>query len=190
MPRDAEQVYDELLVLRCVEGEEAAFTELVGRWQGRLFGHALGLLGRPDAAVDAVQETWLALVRELPRLRDPASFGGFAHRILARRCADRGRRQARERRLVTRLDVAVASSAPPTAERQSDAARLREALARMPSDRRVLLALHYLHEVPIADIAATLHVPRGTVKSRLHEARAELKRALETRRDPCPSSTT
>lgn len=191
MTRTSDQIYDELLVLRCRDGDTEAFTELVGRWQARLYGHALQLTGRRDAAQDAVQETWVAIVRGLARLEDPASFPGFAHRILARRCVDWTRGQQRGRRMRDALAEPPESTpkrGPSAAERESDATRLRELLAKMPSDRRVLLALHYLQDVPVARIASILHVPQGTVKSRLHTARAELKRALEGR-SPCPSST-
>ena len=56
--------------------------------------------------------------------------------------------------------------------------RVHEALARLPSDRRALLVLHYLHDLSLAEIASTLRIPIGTVKSRLHAARAQLKSAL------------
>ena len=77
---------------------------------------------------------------------------------------------------------------PATAEQNSDALRVREALAQLPSDRRTLLALHYLHDLSVAEIASTLRIPIGTVKSRMHAARAQLKGALnQQRREPCPS---
>jgi RNA polymerase sigma factor (sigma-70 family) len=191
MQRTAEAVRDELLVLRSRDGDAIAFGELVERWQGRLFGHALQLTGRPDAALDAVQETWIAVVRGLSRLEDPARFPGFAHRILARRCADWTRRQERRRRTERALADAQPAPAPErSAEHASDAARVRELLAALPMERRTLLALHYLHDLPIARIAAILRIPPGTVKSRLHEARAQLRRALQGRPTPCPSSTT
>jgi hypothetical protein len=57
MARAADQVYDELLVLRCASGDRAALAELIERWQPRRVGYATRLTGRPDVAVDAVQET-------------------------------------------------------------------------------------------------------------------------------------
>lgn len=196
--RSAEQVYDELLVLRCQDGDRPAFAELVKRWQGRLFGHALQLTGRRDAAQDAVQETWLAIVRQLSRIDDPAHFAGFAHRILARRCADWTRGQSRRRRLRDEVSAARGPQrSASTAERDSDAERIREALSRLPTDRRVVVALHYLHDLSVAEIASMLDLPSGTVKSRLHAARVQLRAGLSrgslqdgaplTRREPCPS---
>jgi len=187
MARAADQVYDELLVLRCASGDRAALAELIERWQPRLVGYATRLTGRPDVAVDAVQETWLAMVREFPRLDDPARFGGMAYRILSRRCADWGRGQGRRWRMTQGLAEGGAADSPSTAEQQSDAARVRERLDQLPSDSRVVVALHYFYDLSVADIAATLQIPGGTVKSRLHKARQQLRSALEPRRDPCPS---
>jgi RNA polymerase sigma-70 factor (ECF subfamily) len=188
MTRSAEQVYDELLVLRVRDGDEEAFAELFSRWNRRLTAHAFRLTGRADAASDAAQETWLAILRGLDRLDDPARFPGFAHRILTRRCADWTRRVSRQRRALA--ESRGAASGEGGAETASDLERVREALARIPVPRRVVVTLHYLHELSVAEIAGILRVPAGTVKSRLHDAREQLRSALEGRRTPCPSSRT
>jgi RNA polymerase sigma factor (sigma-70 family) len=188
MKRSAEQIYDELLVLRARDGDEAAFAELFSRWNGRLTGHAFRLTGRADAAHDAVQDTWLAIVRGLGRLDDPARFPGFAHRILTRRCADWTRGVIRQRR--AHGEYQSAASGDGGAETASDLERVREALARISVARRVVVTLHYLNELSVAEIAALLRVPAGTVKSRLHDAREQLRSALQGRKTPCPSSKT
>ena len=115
MPRTAAQIRQELLVIRCQQGDEDAFRELVGLLQPGLHAHALQLTGRPEAARDAVQETWLAVVAGLGRLHDPARFAGWAHRILARKCADWTRRQQRRRRLdaAVRHEGEALAAAPP-----------------------------------------------------------------------------
>jgi RNA polymerase sigma factor (sigma-70 family) len=191
MTRSARQVYDELLVLRAREGDHEAFAELFSRWNGRLTGHAFRLTGRADAARDAVQETWLAILRGLDRLDDPARFPGFAHRILARRCADWTRGVVRRRRvLADELADGGESVDGGGAEAASDLERLREALARISVPRRVVITLHYLHDLSVAEIAGVLRIPAGTVKSRLHDAREQLRRALAGRKTPCPSSRT
>ena len=189
MAHSAAQIFDELLVLRCGKGDPEAFAALVENHQPRLFAHAMQLTGRRDVALDMVQDTWLALIRGLPKLRDPANFAGYAHRVLARRCVDWTRRQQRQRR----VDLALTAEAlvrvglpQANAETASDAVRIREALDRLAPDRRVTMVLHYLQDLPVARIASLLRIPAGTVKSRLHAARGELKRALDRRNDPCP----
>jgi len=187
MSRARDQVYDELLVLRCGEGDEAAFAELAERWQGRLLAHAMQLTGRRDAAQDAVQETWLALIRSLHRIEDPARFPAYAHRILTRRCADHVRRQQRRREVMGIVGGELASPLParsvdgPLTDQAVDARQLRDAIGALPEDGRILLALHYLYDLPLMDIATLLRIPRGTVKSRLHRTRNALRSLLEKR---------
>ncbi len=177
MKRTQAQIYDELLVLQAQGGDESAFAQLVSRHQRRLLGHAYQLTGRDEAAKDVVQDTWLAVIRGLSRLDDPARFAAFAHRILVRRCADWTRRTQRQRNLTGALEREGTASA--TTGSDDLAFPLRAQLDRLPSDRRTILALHYLQDIPLSDIAELLRIPLGTVKSRLHHARQQLKRALE-----------
>lgn len=186
MSRSTESVYDELLVLRAQAADADAFAELFSRWNPRLTAYAFRLTGRRDAAQDAVQETWLAILRGLDRLEDPARFPAFAHRIATRRCADWTRRVVRDRRALA--SACEANARETGAELASDTHRLRDALARIPVAFRVAVTLHYLHDLSVAEIAGLLGVPAGTVKSRLHDAREKLRSALDGRRKPCPSS--
>ena len=96
-PRDIET---ELLVIRAQGGDREAIRELFGLWNGRLAAHAGRLLGVHASldASDAVQEAWVAIVRRIGRLSDPALFAPWAHRIVAHKCADASRRAGRERR--------------------------------------------------------------------------------------------
>lgn len=174
--RTAAQIREELLVIRCQQGEEAAFTELVSLFQPRLLGHAFQLTGRPEAARDAVQETWLAIVSGMSRLDDPARFAGYAHRILVRRCADWTRRQQSRRKLASAVRSEAESAAPVTSDAAPPLSRL---LNKLSTDRRTLLALHYVQGLSVRDIATLLRIPSGTVKSRLHHARKALERAME-----------
>ena len=183
MQRSHERIRDELLVLRCQDHDPEAFAELVAHFQGRLYATALKRIGNPDAARDAVQETWLAILRGLPALRDPARFPAFAHRILVRRCVDAARGAGRRTRLAEAVEhQAPRAAAEPTAELGHDTRRLRAALTSLPLGARRLLALRYRDELSVPEIACMLLVPEGTIKSRLHAARARLERALLRRR--------
>ena len=77
-----DRLNDELLVLRCQEGDAEAFELLVGRWQRRLWRHAWRLTGDESTAWDAVQETWVGISRGISRLVDPAVFSAWAYRIV------------------------------------------------------------------------------------------------------------
>ncbi len=174
--------YDELLVLRSQDGDAGAMDELVDRWQGRLFRHACRLTASPDSARDAVQEAWIAIVRGLRKLDDPARFGPWAYRILSNKCVDWIRRQSRTRKLDQHLveqqrpeDVMVEQKPELDEARQT----LVEALRALPPAQQGLLALFYQDGFGVSEIAEILEVPVGTVKSRLFNARNALKRALE-----------
>lgn len=181
MNRSPEQIYDELLVLRCQDGESDALSELAERWQGRLHRHAWRLAASGEVASDAVQEAWLAIVRNIRRLDDPALFPAWAYRIVTHKCTDQVRRAVRRNQLDEEL-----SQQPSAASADNDAfaeddeiTAMRRAMLELAADRRALLGLYYLEGVSVKEIATILSIPEGTVKSRLFTARKALKKALE-----------
>ncbi len=180
MDRSPDTVLDELLVLRAQDGDEQAFSVLVGRWQRRLLRHAIHLTDRTDGAADVVQESWLAIARGIGRLDDPACFPRWALQIVTRKAADWIRQRRRERTLLGRAAVNHRES-PEPCERVPDERvdLLRDAVRRLPSDRRALLSMIYLDNLSVAAVAEVLGIPAGTVKSRLHHARQELKQLLD-----------
>ena len=188
MRRSASDIHDEWLVVRAQAGEQNAMRQLVARWHGRLYRHARRLVDRADAAEDATQEAWLAIVRGVRRLDDPARFGPWAYRIVTNKCRDWVRRQQR-RRAHGLGDVNAGAMNDVRDDRAAhdgdgdegdDAVRaLRSAMRELPPTQRAALGLHYLDGMNIAEIAAALGIPAGTVKSRLHHAREKLRAILE-----------
>ena len=188
MTRSLESIHDELLVLRCQSGETEAMEELIGNWQPRLWRHARRLTGRADAAWDVLQETLLAIVRNLHRLDDPALFRTWAYRIATNKAADWTRKQQRDRKLAE----AVVNNGDPrslrvqqhqdfesTHEPNDDVGRLHDAMRELSGDRQAILAMHYVEGMGMAEISVALDIPAGTVKSRLYHARRQLKELLE-----------
>ena len=123
--------------------------------------------------------------RELPRLGSATRFDAWLDRILVNVCRDqlrrRGRRQVREVRPkldATGTDWLEIAATDPRADPDLDAS-ISAAFRRLSIDDRTLLVLHHLEGRPIADIAAVLATPAGTVMRRLHTARERLHRALE-----------
>ena len=174
-----ERVIDELLVLRCQEGDAEAFDELVGRWQERLWRHAWRLTSSRDAAWDACQEAWMTVSRDIRGLKDAAAFPTWAYRIISNRCHDWIRKESRRRR----VDEAYAEQAKRVENEnrgaQQRSADLHEALSRLPGRDRAILALRYEEEFGVAEIAKIVRIPPGTVKSRLYYARNRLRQYLE-----------
>ena len=183
MVRHEEHIYDELLVISCQGGDRAALRELVSRWQTRLGRFASRQTGDSDAAKDVLQESWLAIVRGIRKLDDPAGFRAWAYRIVANKSADWIRRKQRTRAVTEELEKEPEQFAEQfgegNIERQDDITRLRRALKLLPKDRRTILSLRYVDELSTREIAGILGVPEGTVKSRLYHAREELKHVLE-----------
>ncbi len=177
MDKARERVIDELLVVRCQEGSRDAFDLLVRRWQRRLWRYAWRLTGSNDAAWDVTQETWIAVLTQIRKLSDPAWFAAWAHRIVRNKCADYYRRAGRQRGLVDALAERQRTNDDTHREGHGDA--VAEALRQLPPDRQELLTLRYGADLNIIEIAVVLGIPAGTVKSRLHHAREQLRRILE-----------
>ena len=180
--RTPDRIHDEWLVLRAQDRDGAAMAELVTRWNGRLVGFAIGLTGDEAAARDAVQGAWLAAARDIGRLRDPARFAAWMCRVVANRCADRARRESRRHRTeeATARESVERSVNPADAAGDGDETeRVRRAIRLLGAAQREILGLHHGAGLAVAEIASMLGVPEGTVKSRLHAARSELRAILE-----------
>ncbi len=171
---------DDYLVLRCQAGDRESFGQLVVRWHPRLLRHARRLIRDPDIAADALQESWIAIQRGLRRLADPSRFPVWALAIVSNKCTDQLRMKQRRLRNETAamehrstLDESVNLQGA-----TSDSQVIHEALATLDDAKRIVLELHYLEGLSVAEIATVLDVPSGTVKSRLHHARNQLARFL------------
>jgi RNA polymerase sigma-70 factor (ECF subfamily) len=176
--RTRSDVVDDLLVLAAQAGDAAAFERLAARWHPRLLRHARRLTRDVDAAGDIAQDTWLAVLRGLGRLRDPSLFGPWALRIAGRRAADWiGRRALVRTRMVDAGDAPEAAVPGPSADDR--VTRLRAAFRTLAAPDRLLLTLYYVDGYSVAEAAIILEVPTGTVKSRLFHARDRLRAALE-----------
>lgn len=164
------------LVEQAMSGDRDAFGVLASRALPRLVGTAGLILGNRDAAEDAAQESLVRAWRDLPSLRDPDRFDPWLYRVLVRACHDEARRS---RRLV-RGDAAVeppkavSDAAAGLAERDAIGA----GLSRLPVEHRTVLVLRFYLDQSYEEMAATLGVPLGTVKSRVSRALQELRGAL------------
>lgn len=177
MQQDKERALDAFLVASARLGDRRAFGTLASRWNGRLLTHAWRLLGDEEAARDAVQSGWAEMLRGLPRLRDDLAFPAWAYRIVSRRCARAIRRVQGDRKLADGLAAQPVGAEPATGP--DEAAAVRQAIAALPPDQRAAIALFYLEDMSVAEVAVALDVPAGTVKTRLMHARRKLRDALE-----------
>jgi RNA polymerase sigma-70 factor, ECF subfamily len=160
-------IEDQLLVMEAQDGDVRAMETLVRRWQKRLWQHALRLTDDPEAAWDVTQQTWLGIVKGLRRLNDPARFRAWAYRITTNQAMD----WLKKNRCSTR---SITDHPEPTCPETTDLGLI-ELLPKLDLKKRLVLSLFYLEQLTIPEISAALGIPSGTVKSRLHKARRELK---------------
>lgn len=178
MRKSRSQIYDELLVIKCRQGDRAAFDELVGRWQKRLWHYAYRVTGSESAAWDIVQETWYGIIKSVRRLDDVSVFPRWAFRIVNNKCADWGRMQRRQEQLNNKLTKQKQNESDETQNTCEKTEYLRAAIKKLSPDRRVLLELRYHEGFDISQIAEILAMPEGTVKSRLHRTLNQLKQIV------------
>lgn len=173
------------LVARARKGDDAAFQVLAERHAPALHRLACSLAGNVADAEDAVQETLLGAYRQIRVFEGRSSFKTWLSRILVNQTA-RQRRSKRVREAVKPVDFSDASKAVLKGLEKPDGARDSEirmdvlaALNGMSSEFRDVIVLREMEGLSYLEIADVLGVPRGTVESRLHRARAELKELLK-----------
>jgi len=124
-----------------------------------------------DRADDALQETFIAVFRNLPALREPAALRGWVRRIAVREAV----RVASGRREVP-LDAVVLDAVTTPDTDVESWLDVKDALAGLPPEQRAVLVLRHLEDLSEDEVAQVLRIPPGTVKSRLHRARTMFMR--------------
>ena len=171
------------LVERARRGDHDAFAALVGASIGRLDAAARLILRDPELARDAVQDGFLSAWRGLPTLRDPERFDAWLRRLVVRSCIDAVRRRGR-RTIEVELTPLHTPIVGDIAAIVADRDLLDAALQRLAPEWRAVVVLHYYLGLPLPDVAATLGIPLGTAKSRLHRSLAEMRRSIDSSVDP------
>jgi RNA polymerase sigma-70 factor (ECF subfamily) len=172
---------DEWLALRLRHGEPEAFAELVREAERPLLYYLTKLVGA-DAALDVLQEVWLAAFRGVARLDQPRRLRAWLSRLARGRAIDRVRKdRSADRLLQARAEEAVPATQPESDFGPEDAAAIHRALDELDVRHREVLVLHFLEDLSVADIAAVIGCPEGTVKSRIYYAKQALRELL--RRD-------
>jgi RNA polymerase sigma-70 factor (ECF subfamily) len=181
--REAGPADEAALVARLRAGEARAFEELVRAYQHRVFGVAVRMLGNGAEAEDVAQEVFFRVHRAIGEFRGDAKLSTWLYAIASRLCLTR--LGAGERRLGRQGEETLArlanGHADPAAslEKSELEAALHRAIAELPEDRRIVVVLRDLEGLAYEEIAAALELPLGTVRSRLHRARLDLKEKLE-----------
>ena len=177
----ARVVGDERLLARFVSGDDAALGELANRYEGPLLGVCYSMLGDRSLAMEAVQDTWLRVVRHGRTYDGRASVKTWLYQIAMNRCRDIGRRvsasRAREAEHDRReADLRSARDGASAVHSMDD--RLVRAVQALDEPLREAVVLCYHRGLTHRQAAEVLGVPMGTVKSRLNSALTKLRSAL------------
>lgn len=181
--QNPKRIVDAYLVTCAQLGDRSAQEQLVSRYQRKFLRHAYRLLGDGEQARDAVQDSWVEIVRGLSKLKDNTAFSAWAFRIVTRRCAKLIAGLQKSRRAVDAASdpsdpSGAATCAPARGDDPTSFLEMRDALAALPPAHRATVALFYLEDMNVAEVAVSLDIPAGTVKTRLMHARQKLRAML------------
>lgn len=182
------------LVARCKAGDKLAFDELISSHQDRVFNVAYRLMGNYDEALDLTQEVFLTCFRKIGSFKGDSALSTWLYRITVNTAKNRWKyQQSRGLNRTDSLDaplpdgegeksLAQYPSADPSpsevASGRQAMNRFEECLQKLPQEYREVLVLRYIEELSYEEIAEILRISLGTVKSRIHRARAELREMM------------
>jgi RNA polymerase sigma-70 factor (ECF subfamily) len=178
---------DHELIAECLSGQTHAFGDLVARYQNRLFNTLVSVLGSVDDAHDVAQEAFVNAFQKLNTFRGHSAFYSWLFRIALNSAVS----QKRKQRAVVSIDAARDQSGDEPIDRHP-AARpehaletnerqmaVRAALAELAEEFRTALILKEMEDLSYEEISEIVGCPIGTVRSRIHRARAELRVKLQ-----------
>lgn len=179
-PDSARVELDASTLARAARGERAACTRFVAVYQRRVFaaiGRILGSRGTPGRVEELAQDAFVRALGALPRFEadGPAKLSTWVLTIATRIALNELRRPSVE---VVPLSASVDRAAPDETERLHARQALQAAIDGLTTEQRAVIVLHDLHGMTDAEVAAALELGVAAVKSRLHRARVQLRKAL------------
>lgn len=182
------------LVARCKAGDSMAFDELISTHQGRVFNTAFRLMGNYEEALDLTQEVFLNCFRKINSFKGDAAVSTWLYRITVNTAKNRWKHQrSRGLHQMASLDAPLSAEDEERVKQFPDGqptprqvASDREAmesldqyLQRLSEEHRVVMVLRYVEELSYEEIVEILGISIGTVKSRIHRARHELREMMQ-----------
>ena len=184
MNQSGNNLTDQQLITQTLDGQTAAFGILVRKYQDRLFNSMVHLLRNPSDAEDVVQDAFLQALRKLDTFQGNSQFYTWLFRIARNTAISKLRRKKPTVSLEStasqqRLDFPDDGPAPSTEmERRERQTGLMAAMDQLSGEHREILILREMEEQNYETISEILDLPVGTVRSRLHRARSQLKELL------------
>ena len=175
----------EALIQRCLRGDQSAWDLIVRRYWRKVFNVAYKFVGKHDEAEDLAQEIFFKIFKSLDTFDRRANFQTWLISISRNLCIDHYRSVRKERQTIDRgvdpneLTPVSRDPGPIAALEQRDrVVLLRQAMAELPGTLRTAVLMRDIQEMSYQEIADTLRLPEGTVKSRINRGRAELARQV------------
>lgn len=169
---------DRSLVERAIAGDRDAYTELVNQSIDRSYAVATLVLRDPEWARDATQEAYVNAWRDLSSLRDPDAFEAWIGKLVLRACYREAGRQRRHLHVEVR-EVSMGGSVPDSTGAIAQRDLLERGFRKLAPDQRAVLVLHHYLGLSVDEVAATMGIPVGTAKSRIHRATDVMRATLE-----------
>ena len=170
---------DDDAIARCQDGDRDAFRHLVDRYKDVMYGTAVLMTGNRAVAEETVQEALLSAWRGIGGFKRGRPPKPWLMRILVNRVMDRRRRRTIPTVPLADLDPAGGPSVPDEADAFENRTVVRQALAHLAPEQQQVVALRYFAELTVPEVARSIGVREGTVKSRLHRALGRLREKLE-----------
>ena len=173
---------DQQLIMQLQEGDLEALGSIYDRYRQMVFRTALAITGDQEAANDLLQDVFLRLYRFANRIDYQRPLEPWLYRMTTNLSYTWVKRNGRWLRPLEELaDWLIGStrnSPPEVVERRDDWDQVQRAVLALPLSQRIVVVLYYLNDLSLQEIADTLDLPMGTVKSRLHYGRLALKKSL------------
>ena len=165
-----------LLVLSAQSGNQQAFDVLIRSYHPSLVRFASRLSGDRQLALDAVQEAWITITKNMTDIGNPYAFRAHVFKAVRWRTIDQLRKHNRS---LERLDDHFADPAPSCQDMLATSYQIKQLVDQLPAIDRQAIYLFYLEDMTISELASILDIPTGTVKSRLNRARNSLNKMIE-----------
>jgi RNA polymerase sigma-70 factor, ECF subfamily len=178
------------LIHRCLAGDQDAWSQIVRQHWRKVFNIAYKFTGKHDEAEDLTQDVFVKIFKSLDTFDRRANFQTWLVSVSRNLCIDHYRSVRKERETIDRdvdpgdLTPAAPTDNPIAALEQADRVTLlKKAMAHLPPTLRSAVLLRDIQELSYQEIADRLHLPEGTVKSRINRGRTELARQIRRLRD-------
>jgi RNA polymerase sigma-70 factor (ECF subfamily) len=188
MPETLENIainHSQSLILRAKKGDEKAFSKLVGLWFKRIYNFSLKYFGDHDMAMEATQKTFIAIYKNVKRLKDPDSFRYWIYKIALNQCReeDRKNKQRPWHSIFNNREAQEIEETSHHPEKEFQKTEkeelLGEMLMRLPEEQRLIVIMKEYEGMKFREIAMALEISENTAKSRLYYGLKGLRKMIE-----------